>query len=38
MNSEANMKFKEIRENQIDAVCESCDEELYGNLELTEAE
>ncbi len=38
MNSEANMKFKEIRENQIDTVCESCDEELYGNLELTEAE
>ena len=38
MNSEASMKFKEIRENQIDTVWESCDEELYGNLELTEAE
>ena len=29
MNSEASMKFKEIREYQIDTVCESCDEELY---------
>lgn len=38
MSLEDKMKFKEVRENVIDKICETCDEELYGNLELVEAE
>ena len=37
MNSEART-VKQIREDIVDKICEKCDEELYGDLELTEAE
>tara|TARA_A100001011_G_scaffold398522_1_gene503295 strand:+ start:912 stop:1286 length:375 start_codon:yes stop_codon:yes gene_type:complete len=37
MNS-ADKTVKSIRENIIDKICEKCDEQLYGDLELTEAE
>ena len=37
MNSEART-VKQIREDIVDKICEKCDQELYGDLELTEAE
>ena len=37
MNSEART-VKQIREDIIDKICEKCDKELYGDLELVEAE
>ena len=37
MNSEART-VKQIREDIVDKICEKCDKELYGDLELTEAE
>tara|TARA_B100000925_G_scaffold267376_1_gene227801 strand:- start:114 stop:488 length:375 start_codon:yes stop_codon:yes gene_type:complete len=37
MNSEART-VKQIREDIVDKICEKCDKELYGDLELVEAE